>query len=173
MKLHFWEEKYKNFGDDLNSWLWSKYFDFSSSPDAPIFVGIGTIIDESIPVAERIIVFGSGAGYAKPPAHIGEAGFDIRFVRGPLSARLLKLDETKSITDPAILVADQFCECRRATEKASSLCRISSRRRVRGYEMCAIAPELSTWIRCPKADRSSRAYHALKRSSRNRCMRRS
>ncbi|MET4456741.1 polysaccharide pyruvyl transferase family protein [Bradyrhizobium sp. RT3b] len=108
MKLHFWDEKYKNFGDDLNSWIWSKYFDFSSSPDAPIFVGIGTIIDESIPVAERIIVFGSGAGYAKPPAHIGEVGFDIRFVRGPLSARLLKLDETKSITDPAILVADQF-----------------------------------------------------------------
>lgn len=110
MRLHYWKAKHKNFGDELNSWIWEKYISFSTAENvSTVFLGIGTIIDSDIPDASRTIIFGSGAGYRKPPTSIhNDAALDISFTRGPLSARLLNLDPTKYITDPAILVADQF-----------------------------------------------------------------
>ena len=108
MKLHYFNvgpEKYPNFGDDINPYLWSHFLpDFFDEVSSELFFGIGTILNrESLPEAKRYIVFGSGCGYGAPPSL--DERWDVRFVRGPLTAYTLGLPFESAITDPAILVA--------------------------------------------------------------------
>src|SRR3954471_19655242 len=106
--LHYWSSSYNNFGDELNSWIWNGLVSddlLSPANRDTVIVGIGTILDRSIPDAPRRIILGSGAGYARLPDFTDD-GWSIDFVRGPLTAAVL--DGARSITDPAILVASHF-----------------------------------------------------------------
>lgn len=107
MKLHYYNaetRKYPNFGDDLNPYLWERFLPgFFDDSDDILFVGIGTIFNASLPKANRAIVFGAGAGYGTPPVLGPE--WDVRFVRGPLTAWMLGLPAERVLTDPANLVA--------------------------------------------------------------------
>jgi succinoglycan biosynthesis protein ExoV len=96
-----------NFGDHLNSCLWEELLPgcWSTDPNDALFCGIGTIIGrQTLPPASRYVVFGSGTGYDGPPADFGSAKWDVHCVRGPLTARVLGLPDTKAVADAALLV---------------------------------------------------------------------
>jgi hypothetical protein len=104
--LHYWRSSYDNFGDELNSWIWNGLVSdalLSPANRDVVIVGIGTILDRSIPVAPRRIILGSGAGYARLPEINDDGSWSVDFVRGPLTAKLL--GGVPYLTDPAILVA--------------------------------------------------------------------
>lgn len=102
MKLYYYKSALGNFGDDLNGWLWETLLpDFFDEDDSVRFFGIGTIINTEMPSAKKWIVFGSGIGYGYPPAGFGNADWNIICVRGPLSARVLGLNDSQFITDGA------------------------------------------------------------------------
>lgn len=107
--LYYYKDPRGNFGDDLNPWIFPrligrelKHADFSSSE--PMLIGIGTLLGHEFPEAVRKIVFSTGAGYGKKRPTAGP-NWDIRCVRGPLTAKLLGLDPKLAITDGAILLA--------------------------------------------------------------------
>lgn len=107
MKLYYYKDPQGNFGDDMNPWLWDRLLPdlLDDNNEEHLFVAIGTVLSHRLPQARRYTVFGSGVGYGdKPNTGIGE--WDIRFVRGPLSAEALQLGEGSHITDPAILVSE-------------------------------------------------------------------
>lgn len=105
MKLYYYKSPEGNFGDDLNEWLWDELMPLQfDDRDDVCFSGIGTIINTSMPEAKKWIVFGSGVGYGYPPEGFGNASWDIKFVRGPLSAKVLGLKQDQFITDGAILL---------------------------------------------------------------------
>ncbi|MDQ7032496.1 MAG: polysaccharide pyruvyl transferase family protein [Desulfonauticus sp.] len=105
MKLFFYRPEILNFGDYLNAWLWPKIFPglFDDNEEI-IFVGIGTILDDRLPKHPQKIIFGSGIRFPNNPPKIDKK-WDIRVLRGKLSARILNVDEKIAITDPAILVS--------------------------------------------------------------------
>jgi hypothetical protein len=103
MQLYYYRDPIGNFGDDLNAVLWPRLLGPLLDHDsAHLLLAIGTILSVKLPKAARYTVFGSGTGYSPPPS-IDER-WDVRFVRGPLTAKLLGLPATKGITDPALLV---------------------------------------------------------------------
>ena len=104
MKLFYYRSDVFNFGDALNEWLWPKIFpDLFDDDENIIFIGIGTILDNRIPEHAFKIVFGSGVRYPQNPPKV-DLKWDIRALRGKLSAQALGVDEKVSISDPAILV---------------------------------------------------------------------
>lgn len=93
----------KNFGDEMNSFLWPRLCpEVSEKREDWLFVGIGTILSDKLPRDKMKIIFGSGAGYGNYP--IVDAAWDIYCVRGPLTAKALNLSADLAITDSAILV---------------------------------------------------------------------
>lgn len=106
MRLFYYKSRHGNVGDDLNAILWPKVFSPSFFDDESdrLFLGIGSIFDDRAEILNPIrpIVFGSGLrSRRKAPADPGR--FDIRFVRGPRSAHILKRIGVKYISDPAII----------------------------------------------------------------------
>lgn len=106
MRLFYYQSPHGNVGDDLNALLWPKVFgsSFFDNDSDKIFLGIGSIFDDrpEFNSFDRPVVFGSGLRSRKrAPQH--PERFDIRFVRGPLSARALGLNGVKYISDPAII----------------------------------------------------------------------
>ena len=98
--------KLPNFGDALNDYLWPRFIaaGFTPEPDAEeVFVGIGTILNERLPKARILHIFGSGLGYGSVTQEL-MAHWRVHFVRGPLTARALGLDPSLGIADPAILL---------------------------------------------------------------------
>lgn len=98
--------KRPNFGDDLNSYLWPRFIDvaLTAEPSSDeVFVGIGTILNERLPKARILHIFGSGLGYGSVTPE-AMANWKVYFVRGPLTARALGLDPSIGISDPAILL---------------------------------------------------------------------
>jgi succinoglycan biosynthesis protein ExoV len=118
MQLYFHKDPLGNFGDDINPWLWEKVFPghFSGvvyhdprlrnpvSDQSPLFIGIGTLINQHVPVSNRKIAFGSGVGYGTLPRL--DDSWEIAFVRGPYTAEKLGIPANKAIVDPAILVSE-------------------------------------------------------------------
>jgi len=121
MLLYYCRLDPPNFGDELNTVLWPRVglgpfagiIDYDTNrrarelpppPGLPMFIGIGTLLNNHIPRERRAIVFGSGVGYGEPPEL--SPNWTIAFVRGPMTARRLGLPGAKAITDPAILVRD-------------------------------------------------------------------
>jgi hypothetical protein len=106
MKLVFFRGKVPNFGDELNLYVWPALLPsgFLDDDEGELFVGIGSIIGDHLPARSRKFVMGSGyAGYmGLPDVHDGT--WDIRFVRGPNTARTLGIDPGLSICDSAILL---------------------------------------------------------------------
>ncbi len=118
MKLFYYQrpDRQPNFGDELNHWLWPQLCPtlFENDGDADVattFVGTGTLLNnklhERIPLADRLVIFGTGAGYEQPLSQLPQH-WDIHCVRGPFSARLLGLPPEMAITDGGLLVAQVF-----------------------------------------------------------------
>lgn len=93
-----------NFGDDLNPWLWPRLVPGIFDRESPtLFVGIGTLLNDKLPRAERMAVFGSGVGYGSGVPRPDES-WNIYCLRGPLSAEALGVAPAFALTDGALLV---------------------------------------------------------------------
>lgn len=104
MKLFYYKDPAGNFGDDLNEWIWDPFLGDRLNGAGANMSGIGTLIGPMMKDPGPWIVFGSGAGYGPPPADFGGPRWTIACVRGPLTARLLGLDPSLAVADPAILL---------------------------------------------------------------------
>ena len=108
MKLGYYSSDLQNVGDELNVYIWQKYLPMlhTMGDDNDVFIGIGSILDKRFDDCSQKVVFGSGSRgeYSLPEF---DSSWDIRFVRGPMSADLLSKAgvRVKYITDPAILIA--------------------------------------------------------------------
>lgn len=94
-----------NFGDELNPLIFHKLLpDFFDEEAEGEFLGIGSILGLLTKTkAKRKIIFSSGYGqYGKVPAL--DDSFDIICVRGPLTAKALKLDPKLAVADGALLL---------------------------------------------------------------------
>jgi len=114
MKLYYYQRRdgNSNFGDDLNSWLWSQLLPGFFDEDPTIaFIGIGTLLNhllpKRVPQAQRLVIFGTGAGYGNPLTAVAHQ-WQIYCLRGRLSAQKLGLAEELAITDAALLVRRLF-----------------------------------------------------------------
>lgn len=117
MLIYCFKDDLGNFGDDLNFWLWPRLLPQSrigfayhgieyrqqNEELAEVFVGIGTLLDERLPRRPRKIICGAGAGYGARPAIDGT--WEVIWVRGPMTAKLLGLAADQWITDPAMMLA--------------------------------------------------------------------
>jgi succinoglycan biosynthesis protein ExoV len=106
MKLVFFRGKVPNFGDELNLHVWPALLPngFLDEDESELFVGIGSIIGTQLDPTARKFVMGSGyAGYmGLPDVHDGT--WDIRFVRGPQTAKKLAISPDLAICDSAVLL---------------------------------------------------------------------
>lgn len=114
MKLRYYKlpKGERNFGDELNPWLWEKLIPGILDEDASVaFVGIGSLINNGLPqktrYARKIVIFGTGVGYGKGVPKIDES-YTIYCVRGLLSAQVLGISEKLAITDGAVLIRQVF-----------------------------------------------------------------
>lgn len=148
MKLYYYRGVHPNFGDDLNPWLWPKVLPGFLDDDARVlFVGIGTILRQTLPDVPRKVIVGAGAGYGDAP--VVDDRWDVYCVRGPLTARRLGLDVSLSVTDPAVLLstmADEVGGVENQTgvafmphHKTASAATITARRRLWGPSAWAVA----------------------------------
>ena len=115
MRYLFYSAQQGNFGDDLNPWLWPKLLgDPSRYPDC-CFLGIGSLLHGQSEVVaraagQRKIVFGTGVRPSPTFSSFQvDDSWDIRFLRGPLSALSLG-NRHESIADGAyaIRLTDDF-----------------------------------------------------------------
>jgi len=104
MKMYYFNGSPPNFGDELNRWLWPRLLpNFFNEQTDRIFLGIGSILFDFFPPTARKIVFGAGyGGYTAPPRM--DKSWEIYFVRGPITARAVGINETHGIGDSAILL---------------------------------------------------------------------
>ena len=106
MKIFYYKDPHGNFGDDLNEWVWEALAPGLWDERSPVhFSGIGTIIGPTMPSAPSWVVFSSGAGYGPAPEDFGGVGWELSCVRGPLTAKVLGLDENLVVSDGAMLLS--------------------------------------------------------------------
>ncbi|MCG7504187.1 polysaccharide pyruvyl transferase family protein [Mesorhizobium retamae] len=108
MQPFYWESAHGNFGDDLNLWLWDFLLPgFRNVHPEVLLVGVGTVLNQALlPSDVKKLVIGSGFGYGSLPDFSNAAEWDIRAVRGPLTAEKLGLPRELGIIDPAVMVAE-------------------------------------------------------------------
>jgi succinoglycan biosynthesis protein ExoV len=101
--MRLFHYRHRNFGDAINGWLWPRLIpDVLDDDDRAVLIGIGTILNDRVPMAEHKVVFGSGVGYRRPPSIDGS--WTIYCVRGPVTARALGLAPDAAVTDGAALI---------------------------------------------------------------------
>lgn len=110
MKLVYFQDPKRNFGDDLNPWLWDQLLPGKIDDDPSLLLlGLGTILEpwfvKDLNPAARKIVIGSGAGMSVPSLQLGPE-WDVHCVRGPLTASYLGIGPDKAATDPAMCIRD-------------------------------------------------------------------
>jgi len=118
MKLFYYRDPggIKNFGDDLNPWLWQRLLPGVFDADAStLFVGIGTILNDAMPKATRTVVFGSGVGYGKGIPRVDDT-WKIYCLRGPLTAKALGVSPELAVSDPAMLIG-RLVNCENTNKK--------------------------------------------------------
>lgn len=106
MKLFYYHDPKGNFGDDMNEWIWDVLLPgWQTWSSDTHLLGIGTILnsDLRLPDGKKLVV-GSGTGYGQLPTIRPPEEWDVRAVRGPLSAERLGLEPHLGIADPAIML---------------------------------------------------------------------
>jgi hypothetical protein len=104
MKMYYYKGSPPNFGDELNGWMWPRLLpDFFDESEDQIFLGIGSILFDFHSPDSTKIVFGAGYGGYTPPPKM-DPSWIVYFVRGPITARAIGLDESLGIGDAAILL---------------------------------------------------------------------
>lgn len=108
MHPFYWESAHGNFGDDLNLWLWDFLLPgFRVVHPETFLVGVGTVLNEALlPSGMKKLVVGSGFGYGAAPDLSDKSEWDVRCVRGPLTAGKLGLADSFGIIDPAVMVVE-------------------------------------------------------------------
>jgi len=108
MDPYYWESQHGNFGDDLNLWLWDFLIPgFRDVHAETLLVGVGTVLNRVLlPEGKHKLVLGSGFGYGTLPDMSDKSEWDIRCVRGPLTAQKVGIDPKLGIIDPAVMVAE-------------------------------------------------------------------
>ncbi len=108
MKLIYFKSLQKNFGDDLNAWLWPQLFPpipEGGDDDGNFLIGIGSILDSRYQDLEgEKLVLGAGA---RPQGErlILDNSWKVSFVRGPLSAEYLDLPSSYGAGDGAFALS--------------------------------------------------------------------
>ena len=104
MRLNYFN-KINNFGDALNPLIFNKLLpDFFDDDPSCDFFGIGSIIGDTMKESLHKIIFSSGFAYGSLPTL--DSSYEILCVRGPLTAKALKIDQALGITDGAALVRE-------------------------------------------------------------------
>ncbi|MBU6474408.1 MAG: polysaccharide pyruvyl transferase family protein [Alphaproteobacteria bacterium] len=107
MKITYFKGKEPNFGDELNPWLWPKLIPgFFDDDENTVFIGIGSILGEkNYGMNVKKVVFGAGfvPEYHNRP-RISRPDWNVYFVRGPRTAKMLGLPDGLGLGDPAILL---------------------------------------------------------------------
>jgi succinoglycan biosynthesis protein ExoV len=117
MKLFYYETTTpsQNFGDELNRWLWPRLLPYFDASKETVFIGIGTMLNDTLPQwvneAKNIVFFSTGVGYGRNFRLKANPNWRLYCVRGPLSARRLKLAPQLAITDGAALLKRYFTPC--------------------------------------------------------------
>lgn len=108
MDPYYWESVHGNFGDDLNLWLWDFLLPgFRDVRHDTLLVGVGTVLNRALlPAGRHKLVLGSGFGYGALPDMSDRREWDIRCVRGPLTAGKIGIDPKLGIIDPAVMVTE-------------------------------------------------------------------
>lgn len=109
MELYYWKSPDGNFGDDLNCWLWPRLVPEIAGWEVEdwLWVGIGTLLSDSLPAQPQKVIFGTGAGYFQRPP-IPDPTWHVYAVRGPLTAKTLGLPGELAVTDSAALLVDVY-----------------------------------------------------------------
>jgi succinoglycan biosynthesis protein ExoV len=112
----------ENFGDKMNAWLWPELFGSMIDSDMQLrLVGVGSLIkSDLIKVPGKKIIFGTGSGYGSFPKRSVSDLWDVRFVRGPLTAKGLGLAPSKAVVDGAWLI-DQIASMKWKGENKSGI----------------------------------------------------
>lgn len=128
MKLTYHEGN--NFGDKLNNFIFQKYLPyFFDDEEEELFLGIGTILGLK-KSSSRKIVFSSGVSdimkstYGSIP--IIDNSYDIICVRGPLTAKVLNLDNSLAVIDGAYLLYDFYKKSERKKYRISYMPHVGS-----------------------------------------------
>ena len=139
MKLYYYQDKVSNFGDELNPWLMPKIFpNFFDTDETSLFLAIGSIIFDHLPMQARKIVFGSGYGaYTKLPDLA--ANWTFYGVRGPRTATACGLPAEMVVGDTAILMNKYRSLGRPAGRGIAFMPHFNSLARGHWPEACAIA----------------------------------
>ena len=104
MLLYRWRGEARNFGDELNTLLWPRLLpDLLDEDPATLFLGIGSVLDARHDNAVTKVVAGAGYGGYAQPATLDER-WVVHWVRGPHTARRLRLSPEYSLGDPAMLL---------------------------------------------------------------------
>jgi succinoglycan biosynthesis protein ExoV len=105
MRLYYWRgHNTTNFGDELNALLWPTLLpDFFDDDASELFLGIGSVLDSRHPPGARKTVAGAGYGGYQPPTAL-DNNWTVHWVRGPHTARRLRLPAACGFGDPASLI---------------------------------------------------------------------
>lgn len=111
----YWKSLTGNFGDDMNQWFWRRVVADAAFENHEIAIlGIGSLLGgviegelAKIPEKKKVVL-GSGFDYIRTPNSIlnRDSRWDIRFVRGPITAQHIGCEPEKAICDPAIVVSE-------------------------------------------------------------------
>lgn len=106
MKLTYFTSDPTNFGDELNVIMWSELLPdgFLDEDSSELFLGIGSIIWDTLPETVIKHVMGSGYGGYSALPDVKRPDWNVVWVRGPRSAAMLRLDPKLAICDAATLL---------------------------------------------------------------------
>lgn len=143
MKLVYFEDPKRNFGDDLNPWLWDLLLPGMIDGDPSVLLlGLGTILEpwfaKDLDPAARKIVLGSGGGMSVPPMTLGP-DWEVHCVRGPLTASYLGLGLETAATDPAMCIRDLWPRPEKPRGKVGFMPHHSSLRQWDWRKTCELA----------------------------------
>lgn len=104
MILYQWRGQARNFGDELNALLWPALLpDFFDDDPTTRFLGIGSVLDSRHDAIPAKLVAGAGYGGYEAATRLDQT-WTVHWVRGPRTARLLGLDASAGLGDPASLL---------------------------------------------------------------------